>query len=506
MRTRARFWRGHAAHACAAAILIAFAPGRAARAESAGNERAAPDSSATADSLAPMPADSLSATLAGSLAVRDSVPRGDPPADASDGADYEVERDPSLDAGEMEVGYSLASRANGRLFQRRRIEMREAGVEAEVREGRGDALSGAALGTRVPGGWLALGRASPRWGRGLLVGSPLEPWRPSGLAATSGAPRPRAGDAAEFRGAGRVAVDLIAARQGHDAFAALGFGTRAAALELALTRALDAGESRVLAGVRFSGSDREAEIALDDHGSWRLEAVRPAGDHGLSLGARLGHADFAGAGRPRTAPPGAALGASLRGSPRAHVRAALEGALWRFADARSGHRGALEVTADMAQHEAFTMGFEERRGPRRATAADAGALRQGVWAEWRRNGPGLAMNLRHEWWGESGGLAAPVRELVTAELESRPRPGALLGLTVWLHRTVAGEPQYLGESEIDRNIWRAVSGRGSRTRLRLGLPVAGGTVRASLTVSQSGGSSPPPQWTLDWSRRARARG
>jgi hypothetical protein len=115
------------------------------------------------------------------------------------------------------------------------------------------------------------------------------------------------------------------------------------------------------------------------------------------------------------------------------------------------------------------------------------------------------MNLRHEWWGGAGGLRERVRELASAELESRPWPGTSASLTVWLYRTTVADPQYLTESEADRTIWRVVSGAGHRTRLRLNFPAAGGMVRAAITVSQSGGTSPPPHWTLDWTRRARTR-
>ncbi|MGH3056178.1 MAG: hypothetical protein ACRDL7_14485, partial [Gaiellaceae bacterium] len=222
----------------------------------------------------------------------------------------------------------------------------------------------------------------------------------------------------------------------------------------------------------------------------------------------LGHFEFRGVQRPRVPPPAAALGAALRGTPRDRLTASLEGSLWRFPGGLTGHRGALEVTADMAQHESIAMGFEERRGARRfaveAPAADA--LRHGVWAQWRRGSPGLAMSLRHEWWGAEGGLRRRVRELATAELESRPRPGMAAAVTVWLFSTTSGEPQYVSESEVDRTIWRAMAGAGHRTRLRATFPAAGGSVRAALTVSRTGGSLPPPQWTLDWTRRSRTRG
>ncbi|MGH7740858.1 MAG: hypothetical protein ACRENS_02420, partial [Candidatus Eiseniibacteriota bacterium] len=223
--------------------------------------------------------DSLPIASASSAAWQDSLPAmgdssttSDPPEDAPADRDYEVERERPIAPSEIEMGYSLASRAGGRVSQRRRVRVRENYVEAEVREGRGDALAGAVLGTRVPGGWLALGRASPLWGRGMVVGAPAEPWRAHALASPAATPRPREGDAVEFRHLGRFAVDLMAARQRHDEFAALQLGARAAALEFALTRALEDRGIRGLGGLRLSGAGAEAEAAIDARGAWRLEA------------------------------------------------------------------------------------------------------------------------------------------------------------------------------------------------------------------------------------------
>lgn len=470
---------------------------------------AAPPDSAAAGAAPAAPADSVAALAAPDTlgTARDSMPSAEPPDEAQPGADYELERDQGLGAGEIEVGYSIASRSGGRAIQRRRVAMREAGVEAEVREGRGDALAGAALGARVPGGWLALGRAAPRWGRALVIGTPHEPWRARGFDAAENAQRARAGDAIEFRRAGALAVDLVAAHASGTRLAAARLGLGAAALELAIARGGVDRRVRPLAGLALTAARSEAELGLGAHGTWRLEAVHATSSRGVSLGMRLGHFDYSGASPLRVAPPSAALTAALRTAPRRALQALAEGALWRSPGGQTGHRAALEVTADMAQHEAIQMGLEERRGVRRAAAEPAdGALRQGLWAEWRRGFPGVSMNLRHEWWGQSGGLARPVRELARAELEARARSSFAASLTVWLYRSWAGEPQYLADSEVDRNIWRAVSGAGRRTRLRLSLPAAGGSVRASLTVTQSGGSAPPPQWTLDWSRRNRTRG
>ena len=383
---------------------------------------AAAGAPAASDSLAlasgtPAASDSLA------VAARDTALADAPPEDAPAGRDFEVERSESVAPSEVEMGYSLASLSHGRIAQRRRVRYRDAGVQAEVREGRGDALSGAALGARVPGGWLALGRAAPRWGRGLVLGTPAEAWRTRALVAPLADARPREADAIEFRRPGVSAIDVLAARRGRDAYAGAALAIGPAALELAVTRALDRRSVCTLAGVRMAGPAGEAEGAVDAGGAWRMEAARFAGDGALSLALRLGHFDFRGVERARVAPPGAALGAALRGTPRQGLESALEGSLWRFPGGQTGHRGALEVRGDMAHHESIAMGFEERGGPRRFTAgpATAGALRQGVWAEWRRDAPGVAMRLRHEWWGQAGGGARPAQWTIDWTRRARTR-------------------------------------------------------------------------------------
>jgi hypothetical protein len=493
---------------CCGAIVVALVTGAWSAAQALGTPSFARMAEVSAaGAAADSGASASSDTLPPFAATSDTALADAPPEDALAGRDYEVERAETVAPSEVEMGYSLASLSHGRIAQRRRVRYREAGVEAEVREGRGDALSGAALGARVPGGWLALGRASPRWGRGLVLGTPAEPWRTRALLAPIAEARPREADAIEFRRPGAAGIDVLAARRGKDAFTAAALAVGPAALELALTRALDRRLERRLAGVRVAGRAGEAEAAMDGGGAWRVEAARFAGDGALSLALRLGHFDFRGVERARVAPPGAALGAALRGTPRDGLETALEGSLWRFPGGQTGHRGALEVRADMAHHESIAMGFEERRGLRHFTAgsATAGALRQGVWAEWRRDWPAGAMHLRHEWWGEAGGLHVRVRELASAEMEARPWRGTAASWSVWLYRSGPGDPQYVTESEIDRTIWRALSGAGHRTRLRVQVPAAGGSVRAALTVSQAGGGPRPAQWTLDWTRRARTR-
>lgn len=491
-RSGARAWRARSVPRVVALALVTVCA--LARVPAASSDLLAPaDGGVPGDSLS---ADSDTATVSAEL-----------PEDAPEDRDYEAARERAIAPSEVELGYALASRAGGRMLQRRRVHVRESGLEAEVREGRGDALAGAALGTRVPGGRLALGRASPRWARGVVIGLPIEPWRSRALASSLSDSRARNGDAAEFRHQGRVPLDLMAARDRRDAFAAARLSGARGALEFALSRAAGDRRQRVLAGVALAGVGADLEAGLDARGAWRLEASRGGGAGPLSLTVRLGHFDFQGTRRPRVASPPVAFGAALSGRPRRDSSMRLEGSCWRFPGGQTGSRAALEVRAELAQHESVSMGYEERRGSRRfaAEAPATGALRQGVWAEWSRGGPGLAMNLRHEWWGQRAALRDRVRELASAALESRARPGVIVAVAVQLYRAAGGEPQVLTESETDRTVWRVMSGAGHRTRLRVTLPAAGGSVRAALTVSRSGGSAPPPQWTIDWTRRARTR-
>ena len=180
---------------------------------------AAPVDSARVDSaLAPAarprdntraaPADSA---LADSIAAIDPIASVEPPEDAEPERDFESERADSLERGEVEVGCSLARRGAGVLRRRQRVRVREPGLDAEVREGPGDALAGAAVDAQVPGGWIAVGRAAPEWARGLALGAPRDPARER---ADGAAPRSRAtaGDAVLYRWTGVRSLDLIAER------------------------------------------------------------------------------------------------------------------------------------------------------------------------------------------------------------------------------------------------------------------------------------------------------
>jgi hypothetical protein len=93
-----------------------------------------------------------------------------------------------------------------------------------------------------------------------------------------------------------------------------------------------------------------------------------------------------------------------------------------------------------------------------------------------------------------------------ARVEARAPLGATIGIAHTEYHARRGESLYLAEAEADRLILRALSGDGERTRFELRAPAGGGTLRAALDLATAGPKPPRPRWTLDWSRRARARG
>jgi hypothetical protein len=463
----------------------------------ASNPPAAPDSSAADSSAA-----------ASAPAADSSFESIEPPEDAVPDRDYEDERADRLDPGVVELGYALSQSGAGPLRRRRRVRVRvrERGLEAQVREGRADALSGAEIGARIGAGWIAAGRASPRWARGLVVGMPRDPW--SGTLELSEASRSRAtaGDGVEYRRDGALPLELLAQRVRRTTFAGASVGGEAGGAGVVVART--AARTRPpLASVWGARGPSDAELALDARGRWRADArLSPACDPRLALEARFGHESFEGAVPARTPRPALALATRFQsGSPPLSL--ALLAAWWRFRAAVTGARAALEVRAVLPHHDVLALGCEERHGARRlplATARPEG-FRQGAWLGWNGGDPRLAMRVRHEWWSARGGLRDLTRRVASAGLETRPLRSCELGVAIALYRTRGGEPQYLSEDEVDRRVLRALTGAGRRTRLQAGFPAAGGSVRAALTLAETGGRASPPQWTLDWTRRAHTR-
>jgi hypothetical protein len=151
------------------------------------------------------------------------------------------------------------------------------------------------------------------------------------------------------------------------------------------------------------------------------------------------------------------------------------------------------------------IGFEAQHGVRRWSGGRIPRRRpprQGAWVEWSARWERLTLGLRQELWGERG-FATAVRRVsgMRAELEGPARLRLRVAHTVF--RTAFGENLYVQEIYSDRLVLRALSGHGQRTRVALRLPAAGGTLDASIDLTQTRAGPPRAIWTLDWSRRAR---
>jgi len=189
-------------------------------------------------------------------------------------------------------------------------------------------------------------------------------------------------------------------------------------------------------------------------------------------------------------------------------------ALWRFRAGVAGARAGLAVERPLAHHGALAMGFEEQRGARRdrgdaapltSSGTRAEGLRQGWWGEWWSGTREMALGVRHESWGERPWARGVVRSVTSARLEARGPLGIRLGVAHSVYKVRRGESLYLPEAESDRLILRAVSGEGERTRIEARSPFAGGRVRAALHLNTAPDRRARPDWTLDWTRRARLR-
>ena len=102
-------------------------------------------------------------------------------------------------------------------------------------------------------------------------------------------------------------------------------------------------------------------------------------------------------------------------------------------------------------------------------------------------------------------MRAVVRSVTSARIEARGPAGLRLGITHSVYRVKRGESLYLPEAESDRLVLRAVTGEGERTRIEARAPFAGGRLRAALNLGLAAERRARPQWTLDWTRRARLR-
>jgi hypothetical protein len=444
------------------------------------------------------------ATAAWAQSSADSPGFVEPPPEGTEGADYEYEPADSLEAGALELGYGASGRSGSRPRQTRRVRFRDGGVGGSVREGEGDPLAGGTLEADAPAGRVGAGRLAPRWGRGLVLGAAGEPWSVAASDRGESAPfRGRAGRGAWYHAGERSGVDLLCGRFARRDLVGGRLRVGGAGLGVLGDRA---GERQWSLGLARGSAGHE--LALDRSGRWRAELAlaRSLGPRALAARVRGGASGFRSIAEPGRSGPARALALELREA-RAWGRIRAQGALWRFGPGRGGARAALEVSRRLAGPGALALGFEERHGTHRESGRVPG-FRQGAWGEWRGGVPGLGLALRHEVLGAERLARAAVRTVTAVRLELEGPAGSALRVTHCAFRVRSGESLYLVEDAGDRIVLRTVSGTGRRTRLELRVPGAGGRVHGTLELqgpAGAGGAAARPRWTLDWTRRARAR-
>lgn len=440
--------------------------------------------------------------LAGALAAADPL---EPPPEAPDDADYQAELADSLESGSVELGYGLSGSGGTTRRRTRSVRFNADSLNGTVRDGDGDPLAGVVLEDRKGGSGFEVGRLAPRWGLGLVLGTPAAPW---GLPARRGGElaAARSGEGASLAaGVGGARLHGMAGRFGKRSLASMRVERRG----LGLGIVGDGGRERQ-ASLGLGRGDRRAEAGVDRHGRWRLESVerRDAGAFRLRVRARAGHVAFPALAGPVRPGPGRALALDASRADSA-TRWAAVAALWRYRAGVGGTRVALEVERDLRDAGRVVVGVEEQHGLRRDAPSEAllqrSGLRQGWWWEWRAGPPGLHLGLRHESWGARSWARSPIRVVTTAEAELLGPYGCRLRVRHSAFAAKPGETLYLPEAGSDRLVLRALSGVGERTRIDLGVPTPSGTLRASLSLTARDGDRPEPEWTLDWSRRSRLR-
>jgi hypothetical protein len=450
-------------------------------------------------------------TLPGGVSARAEPPAPplgaapEPPPEEPEGADYEAEIADSLAEGSIEVDVGASGRAGSRPRQTRRVRFSDRTLGASVREGQNDPLAGGSVESGTRAARVGAGRLAPRWGRGLVLGAPADPW--------SGSPDDR-GAGAPYRGRAGRGVWCRLGPSGDLESLCGSFARRDLAGVRARVRGLGLGALADRAG-RAQGSlslergGAEHEVAFDRAGRWRAEAAlrRAAGALAIRVRVRGGLAGFRSLAEPSRNGPAQALALELAGSSGSRRINALA-ALWRFGPGRTGARTALEVERGFLQHGSLAVGFEERHAPPRAPGRDPG-FRQGAWGEWHGGAAGLALALRHEVLGAERLGRAAVRTVTAVRVDLEGPAGSALRVTHCAYRVRSGESLYLAEAASDRVVLRTVTGTGRRTRVEVMAPGAGGRIRAGLDVPVTPGArssaSSRPQWTLDWTRRARSR-
>jgi len=432
----------------------------------------------------------LALVLLGARADADTI---EPPPDVPEGADHAEATDDSLSGAEVELGLGLSGDAHS-TERRRRVSFSGGDLTGTVREGRGDPLAGGSVIER--GGWgeLRAGKLSPRWNRGLLLGSSGLPWERSAL--EPGSRGGRSGEGAQcLAGGAEVLFGRFSGR-------ALG-GARVAGGPLSLG-VLGAGHEQQ-AALGFAAEREALELAMSRSGLWRAEAIWMRGGTKARWVAavRQGSASFRSLAEPRRGGPARSVTiATTRRARRTTTR--VLASVWRFRPARAGARTALEVERALPGDQLLVAGCEEQQGYRGELRSQAG-LRQGGWIEWSRAPRPLGLLVRQELWGARPALREVTRAVSSCRIEARLPHDISLSLAHLVFRVRRGESLYLREAESDRLVLRALSGEGQRTQLDLRLPLARGALRAGAQLTAPLAGRRVPRWTLEWTRRSGAR-
>lgn len=430
-------------------------------------------------------------------------PPPEPPPEAPVGEDYAIEPADSLEAGVVEVGVGATGRPGSGPRRRRRVRFEDGAVTGSVREGDADPLSGGAIEAGSARARAGAGRLSPRWGRGLLLGAPADPWSRGASDRGAGALfRGRAGEGAWFRAGEQRGIEGFAGRFARHPLAAL----RGYAGPLALGGLAHRSGGRQ-GSVALERSAEAVELAMDGSGRWRGEMllVREHGPTAIAARVRGGSRAFRSLAEPVRSGPARALALETT-TALAHGRLRTLAALWRFGPGEPGARAAADVDHRLPGGSALAVGFEEQHGLRREHAVRGGSHRQGLWSEWRGGPPGLALALRHEVFGREAFARDAVRVATTVRAETGLPGRGAVRVTHTAFRVRAGEVLYLPEPASDRLVLRALRGTGERTRIEVRLPAASGQVYAAVDLAAALGSPSRAQWTLEWIRRSRTRG
>jgi hypothetical protein len=433
----------------------------------------------------------LALLLLGARARADVI---EPPADVPEGADHAEATDDSLSGAEVELGLGLSGDAHS-TERRRRVSFSGNDLSGTVREGRGDPLAGGSVIER--GGWgeLRAGKLSPRWNRGLLLGSSCLPWERAALESAGRGGRSGEGAELKLAGGGEVLLGRFSGRELAGAKLECG---------LASLGVLATGREQQ-ASLGLAGEGEVLELAMSRSGLWRAEGLWSGGEDRArwTAAVRQGSAGFRSIAEPRRAGPARSVTiGTTRRARRTTTR--LLASVWRFRPARAGARTAIEVERTLQGSQRLVAGLEEQQGYRGELRTTTG-LRQGGWIEWSRPARPLGLLVRHELWGARPALREVTRAVSSCRIEARLPHDISLSLATIVFRVRRGESLYLREAESDRLVLRALSGAGQRTQLDLRLPFARGALRAGAQLTAPLTGQRVPRWTLEWTRRSGTR-